>query len=150
MKKIKVLFNISNHPTDAWNDEQKEGWDVIDNIPFPHVDAEISAHNVQMMAEDVMHTLGEKMLAYDPDECDLYVYIAGEYTLSYNMVLYLAQYAIEYNQNKKMKEMQFPKLRLVIPASDRIINDDGTRAFVFRQWREVNLLNANPNKGGAI
>lgn len=152
MKKRRVLFNISNHPTDTWNDTQKWGWDIIDNIPFPHVGAELSSNEVQGLAKDIVYALAERLLQYPPDTCNVFVYVAGEYTTSYMIVLYLSQYAMGRKYDAWPDTGQMPELRLVVPASDRIVNKDGSREFVFLQWREIDLLlpiQGREPKGGA-
>ena len=43
---MKKLLVISNHPVEKWSDEQKEGWDVIEYIPFPNIPATMEKDSV--------------------------------------------------------------------------------------------------------
>ena len=128
MTKKRVLLNISNHPTETWNEMQRWGWGIIDNVPFPHVGAELSTDEVRTMADAIVNAITERLRFYPSDTYEVAVYVAGEYTLSYMVVLDLVEIVRSHDN-----------VHVVVPASDRIINKDGSREFVFLQWRELNI-----------
>jgi hypothetical protein len=63
----KLLLNISNHPSREWEDAQKEGWDIIVDIPFP------SALLEQMEGENSVSRAGDfsvvKVLFFKTNVC---------------------------------------------------------------------------------
>lgn len=107
------LINISNHPAETWTNEQKAGWDIIIDIPFPEVDPNFSTQDIADIATDIINDI---MPFIDGDTA---VYIAGDYSLSYALVLRLID-----------------KVRIVVPTTKRIIKD-GVRVFKFVRWRDV-------------
>ena len=119
---MKILINVSNHPVLTWKQEQRKGYDVIQEIPFPFVPGIATEQEVNELKEEVMKKLVSMIITYQKFDVD--VYVAGEYSLSYMILIDLI----------KWKNYPF---KIVVPSSDRIIKEDGTRDFVFCMWRTI-------------
>ena len=78
----KLLINVSNHPSSKWEEGQKQGWDVIIDIPFPSVDPSSSEEEVKKMASD-LHEAIFKIALEKGGEFDYYVMLQGEFSLCY-------------------------------------------------------------------
>jgi hypothetical protein len=76
---MKILINISNHPSARWSEEQKKGWDRIIDIPFPQISPEWGEETVHQMSYDIREQV-EKMKA----EVGIpFVMMQGEFSLCY-------------------------------------------------------------------
>ncbi len=126
---MKVLINHSNHPSIKWDDRQREDWDKIIDIPFPTVSPCADTDEVYALAKE--HC--EKILweIAEHEGCDVYVYVAGEYTYCYILHDLLKEY--------------LPSLKLAIPTTARMVmertKEDGTTekvsVFEFVRWRTI-------------
>ena len=113
------LLVISNHPPDRWSEEQRKGWDTIDYVPFPNVDAMADYDDVLDMAM----SLFEQIEMWIVDHEDGRVNIQGEYTLT-GMVVHMA----------------YPSHHWIFtyPTSNRVVEEkDGKKisTFKFVRWR---------------
>jgi hypothetical protein len=76
---MKILINISNHPSARWSEEQKRGWDRIIDIPFPPISPEWGEETVHQMSYDIREQV-EKIKA----EVGIpFVMVQGEFSLCY-------------------------------------------------------------------
>jgi hypothetical protein len=81
--KMKVLFNISNHPSKTWMDEQKKGWDIIFDVPFPEVFPDSNLNElVQAVLDEVYAKTCEAAI---PSEAVVCVMIKGDYGLAFKL-----------------------------------------------------------------
>ncbi len=85
MKSDKLFINLSNHPSELWNQDQLDAskpYGRIVDIPFPNVLPIYSIDDIKKLAE----TYVEKISAYDEE---VFVHIMGEMTFTYQMVTML-------------------------------------------------------------
>ena len=115
MKKIEKLLVISNHPPDKWSDDQKQGWDVIDYIPFPNITASLSKDAVIDLADDLICQIAQDF----PEHT---VTIQGEYSLTCSVISRLSNAG---------REPIFPTTERVVEEKDGV----KTSTFKFVQWR---------------
>jgi len=109
------LLVISNHPVNKWSDKQKEGWDVIEYIPFPNIPATMSKNDVLDLADGLVSQIIR-------DYQEHTVSIQGEFSLTCSVVCRLA------NAGRK----------IVFPTTERVVEEkDGvkTSTFKFVRWR---------------
>jgi len=135
----KLLFNISNHPSQEWEEKQREGWDQIIDIPFPSISPNMSMGEVWDLGVNIrasIHDLVRKeefgYLLWYP----IYVMVEGEFSLTFAITELLRQsgwFVI-----------------LAFPTSERIVEPDGRRQFKFTGWRFVSLRNAEIANSGFI
>ena len=122
------FINLSNHPSNNWlasqlQEAQKYG-EIID-IPFPHIDADISEHEVEKLAAEYC----EKIVALNP----AVVMVQGEFTFTYSVVRKLSAVGIT----------------CVASCSNRIAKetkkDDGTilreSVYEFKRFRPYEINN---------
>lgn len=81
MVKLSKFINLSNHPSENWlesqlNEAQRYG-EIMD-IPFPHIDADISEYEVEKLAAEYC----KKIVALKP----AIVMVQGEFTFTYSVV----------------------------------------------------------------
>jgi hypothetical protein len=124
----KVLFNISNHPSQDWGEKQREGWDKIIDIPFPSVDPHMSMGEVWEIAEQIISEVGKRAWEIDvglKHQEPIFVLCEGEYsfTLAFTEAIRLTGWFVIF----------------AFPTSRRIVFPDGRRQFEFVGWRFVHL-----------
>lgn len=76
-----MIINISNHPSDTWDNLQKEAgskYGEIIDIEFPIMSAQLDEEEVEKLANDY----ADKVTKYYPEA----VMIQGEYTFTYRLV----------------------------------------------------------------
>ena len=144
------LLNISNHPSASWADEQKKGWDVITDIPFPAVspsgDSAYVGTLARLVFKQVIRGLYEeyrRVIHWGPacpaPERDRRIvrhllsnvvcHVAGEYCMFYALVSLIRRHGG----------------KCVVACSERqaveTAEEDGSVRksviFTFRRWREV-------------
>ena len=121
---MKYLISICNHATTTWHKDQKKEWDYIVDIKFPNVPADIPTEVVNTMSK-YLHTHVTshiEIIKLDDKNAEIYVYVAGEFTLSYYLFWRLIKAGIN----------------IIVPASERIIDKHNVRSFKFNQWRVIN------------
>ncbi|MBW7889540.1 MAG: hypothetical protein LC115_08305 [Bacteroidia bacterium] len=121
-KTMKIIINLSNHPSSSWSEAQKAGWDVIDDIQFPAVEFEtdIKGEAVRIVGEIV-----------DKYRCEDYrmitVMVQGQSVLTFAIVLRLLRLGF----------------RVVAAYTERntTVNPDGTKTvkFDFGGWQDYSL-----------
>jgi|GEM_PF-374258 len=118
----KLLLNISNHPSREWEDEQKEGWDIIVDIPFPSVGSKLSQADVYLLAQKLFQQITAELEKIGiGEETYIYIMLEGEFSLTYMLTRLLLE-------SKKSFNFAFP-------INERIIREDGVREFHFSGWR---------------
>ena len=136
MKKVKVLVNCSNHPSNRWSAEQKENWDIITDVPFPEVPAYLDTldRKYQEILADTRHRILKAFdsVTFPPDvEVQKFLMLQGEFSLCYKL------FAERY--------YSFDEIVFVIPTTERVAEEvtkpDGTTekktTFKFVRWRIV-------------
>ncbi len=108
-----VLINVSNHPSNEWSGEQKNGWNEIIDVPFPKIDPNASCDEI----EETAYKLYEKIIRIHnlKSESSVFVMLVGEFSLCYILYDVLKQKGIG----------------IAIPATER--KPDGS--FNFVNWR---------------
>lgn len=122
---MKVLVNYTNHSSANWTDKQREGWDIIIDIPFPQIPANHSADDVAPLADTAKNILTEidKEYLY----CQKYLCLQGEYTFCYLFIL-------------KYWNLFSGRWKLAIPTTERIVvekNGEKISKFEFQRWRFI-------------
>lgn len=121
-----MFVNLSNHPSNKWNDEQldaavKLAGKVVD-YPFPDVSPMWSVEKIRQVAVEIVSDI---LFKYDRE--NLVVHVAGEFTLCFAIVSYL----------------QSRGVRCVASCTFRQVEDkaDGSKLSVFKfiQFREYTL-----------
>jgi hypothetical protein len=132
-KMEKLLLNISNHPSREWEDKQKEGWDIIVDIPFPSVGVELSEADIALVATKLFQQIIWKLEEIGlGEQTNVYILLEGEYSLTYMLTRLLLE-------SKKSFFFAFP-------ISERIVKEDGRREFHFSGWRIFPILEEEKTK----
>lgn len=127
---MKHLLVISNHAPNKWSNEQKEGWDKIDYIPFPNVPANATTTEViEKYANPIAAEIGAFYNECDNMNAEGYITIQGEFSLC--KIIF--------------DVLHGEKVKFVFPTTERIaveeIQPDGSvqkkSVFKFSQWREM-------------
>ncbi len=126
---MRVLFNISNHPSDKWGEKQiqaaKELADVIKDLHFPNVPPKAPAEYVTITAMDIAKSIENEKQTKGVSE--VMVHVMGEMTLTYGLVVALRGKGI----------------RCFASCTERIVTElpDGTKQskFDFVQFREYGV-----------
>ena len=120
-----MLLNISNHPSNRWDDKQMSAaisdWFEVMDYPFPQIDPAMHTNDVCKLAEDIFNEINN-----DPKYEDVTaVMIQGEFSLVINLANIFHAAGIE----------------VVVATSERntVENPDGTKTvkFEFCQFRTV-------------
>lgn len=78
-----IFYNISNHPSDKWSDEQKAAAlkmaDNIADVPFPNIDPHMTREMIKSVALNMIYSM-------DCDAC-IRVHVMGESGFTYRLVL---------------------------------------------------------------
>lgn len=114
-----MLLNLSNHPSDSWQDEQMKAaiseFGSVQDLPFPKIDPEWSSSDVVRLVEDYEIRIRK----IDPKA----VHIMGELTFTFTLVNRLKTIGI----------------RCIASTTERIVSEDGngnkTSKFRFVQFR---------------
>jgi hypothetical protein len=136
MKSTKVLVNCSNHPSSKWSEDQKYGWDIIIDVPFPEVSPYLDTNDQKY--QDIIIMLKDAIIkafanAPVPAGVDFqeYLMLQGEFSVCYNLF--------------KIRNIAFPNVTFVVPTTERvveeIVKEDGTvekkTQFKFIKWRMI-------------
>jgi len=115
---MRILINVSNHPSSSWSDEQKFGWDKIIDI---FLSMEMS--DIVGLAYKVYWQIEEICKNKSPGDY-IGVMLQGEYTFCY--VLFLKLISL---------------VDIYVPVSRRNVveNPDGSKTvkFKFEGWRKI-------------
>lgn len=88
-----MLINLTNHPSEKWQTEQKEAaimlYGNIIDVPFPVVPPETSEDDVASLAEQTV----QKVISISNGQ-SVTVHVMGEMTLTYSLVKRLQQNGI--------------------------------------------------------
>lgn len=119
----KVFINISNHPSEEWDEAQTTAakeYGPIKDIAFPSIPTEADSDAIDKMAKAVIRDIFEE---YD-DTTDITVHVMGEMTLTFTLVSMLKACGI----------------RCVASTTDRKVNELGKgqriSEFSFARFRE--------------
>lgn len=80
------FINLTNHPSDKWNEDQKRAaqcYGAIEDLPFPEVDPEGGEDYVRALSDRLV----EQVIERRPDA----VLCQGEFTLAYSVIRKLQQ-----------------------------------------------------------
>lgn len=125
---VKYLFNLSNHPVVNWSEEQKAGWDAIDDIQFPNIEPSADASNVYSLAYTYVREIVERMNSIRESNPShffyFYVMLQGEFTFCYILFSLIKEYVNG----------------IAIPSTERVVvkkNGKKTSVFKFVRWRII-------------
>ena len=136
MKSTKVLVNCSNHPSSKWSENQKYGWDIIIDVPFPEVSPYLDPNDLEY--QEILTNLKDaiiKAFANAPVPAGVnfkeYLMLQGEFSVCYKLF--------------KMRNIAFPNVTFVVPTTERvveeIVKEDGMvekkTQFKFIRWRLI-------------
>ena len=129
---MRVLFNISNHPSDKWGEKQiaaaKELADVIKDCQFPNVPPKATSYEVRTTALEIANTIAKQKHFQDVE--GITVHVMGEMTLTFAIVAAL--------QNLNLD------IRCIASCTERIVTEmpDGTKQskFEFVQFRTYQAI----------
>lgn len=118
-----VFLNISNHPSEDWDEAQRkaaEAMGTIQDMPFPDIPVNATDESIEKLARKTAREIFKK---YD-DDTKLVVHVMGEMTFTFHLVSILKNCGIE----------------CVAACSKRMVKDlgDGKRLsqFRFSQFRK--------------
>ena len=125
-----VLFNISNHPSNGWSNEQRRDWDEIVDISFPNIPAQDGMLEVEnaacYIASDVVQSMRNRGIER------AFISLQGDYSFCHVFQQQL-NFVLDDSCNRQLD------ISFVFPTSERRVveNEDGTitRTFQFVQWR---------------
>lgn len=127
----KWLINISNHPSDKWEPEQKQGWDRIIDVPFPKIDPTWDVDTPDFLRELVnIEEQVINVLLEANHKAKVFVMLQGEFSFCYMLF-------------DRLRSGY--KLSFAIPTTDRVVKEvkqpDGTvvkqAQFKFVRWRVI-------------
>lgn len=116
-----MLINISNHPSYAWSEAQKEAakeYGVIVDLPFPVVDADVDEDYIASLADE--YVVKVKQISVGKS---VTIHLMGEMTLTFALLKRLQKegfcciastskrIVLEYEPNHKEVIFQFEKFR---------------------------------------
>jgi len=138
---MKVLINLSNHPSSNFTKEQKEfnklNYDKVVDFSFPKImntfHEEEFLSIAQSKIEGITNYIRCDLFAYDYPE-DLYVdiMICGEWGMTY-LLVNQAKELQKYWQKAKMNRVY---MDVVYPSSERIILErDGKTTHIFHFYK---------------
>jgi len=136
VKPIKVLVNCSNHPSSKWTEDQKYGWDIIIDIPFPEVSPYLDTSDQKYrgilvyLKDAIIKAFANAPVPAGVDFQE-YLMLQGEFSVCYNLF--------------KMRNIAFPNVTFVVPTTERVVEkitkSDGTTKkktqFKFIKWRLI-------------
>jgi len=136
MKKKKILVNCSNHPSVRWSEEQRAGWDVIVDVPFPDVKPHWDTLDKGYL-DTLANLRGAILTAFEnarqTGDAEEYLMLQGEFSVCYSLF--------------KERYTTFSGVRFVVPTTVRLsvipeeTLPDGTvrktQVFRFVRWRIV-------------
>jgi len=136
IKIAKVLVNCSNHPFSKWSEDQKYGWDVIIDIPFPEVNPYLDTNDTKYQ-NILINLKGAIIKAFINASTSV-----GDDFLEYLMLQ--GEFSICYKLFKIIKE-EYPEITFVVPTTERVVEEvtkpDGTTekktTFKFVRWRII-------------
>jgi len=124
-----MFFNISNHPSQNWGEEQisaakKLGGKIVD-IPFPNIDPNFGSDDIWELGQDILDIIQEFVSGISGH----YFMIQGEFSLCYQLFKEISQFGG----------------RVVVATTERkvveTVNPNGTVSktaqFKFVQFRKV-------------
>ena len=118
-----IFVNCSNHPSEGWQDSQKnaalEYGEIVD-IPFPNVDSRITNEELDALVDDTVN----KIMEYKPKA----VMLMGEFVTSYKIVNKLKE------NNIKVLVSVTERNSKEVKGSDGVITK--TSVFDFKGFRE--------------
>jgi len=76
------LVNLSNHPSEKWNDQQKAGWGGIIDIPFPEIMIDSNFDRIADSMYDKVKNM--KVIDLNPSNCT--IMIQGQHPATFSMV----------------------------------------------------------------
>lgn len=120
----KALINHTNHPSEKWDEKQKEGWDKIIDVAFPEIPPEASSVEVAEVVKRKMDVILSHAKELKQENYEVYLMLQGEYTYCYLFIRNLSGEWID---------------AIAIPTTKRIVEEkpDGTKVskFEFVKWR---------------
>lgn len=118
-----IFVNCSNHPSNGWQDSQKnaalEYGEIVD-VPFPNVDSRITNEELDALVDDTVN----KIMEYKPKA----VMLMGEFVTSYKIVNKLKE------NNIKVLVSVTERNSKEVKGSDGVITK--TSVFDFKGFRE--------------
>jgi hypothetical protein len=120
------LINLSNHPSDAWDKEQKALWAEIIDIRFPDISPTATVEEIQELVLQYANRI--KVEIEEDAETPLYLHLAGEYTFCYIL-------------NAQLSDV----IPLAVACTARVKTEEllptgvvkSTTQFKFIQWRII-------------
>jgi len=124
----KVLINVSNHPSEAWSQEQKAGWDEIFDIQFPAVNPNLDTldaeyQNIELELKRKIYQKRVDIYRMFGEKTHIGLCLQGEFSLCYRLF-------------KQLHDA----FRFYIPTTERtVVEKDNTKTSVFKfvRWRVV-------------
>ena len=137
----KLLINCSNHPSLKWSAEQKEGWDIIIDVPFPAIDPrwEVNSEEYVLALVNARNAILDALSLPEYKEYEKYIMLQGEFSFCYLM----------YHKLSLLDSYSFKSF--VIPTTERVIEEQvengickKVATFKFVMWREIKKWVLNP------
>lgn len=121
-----MLINLSNHPSDIWDREQKstaeKQFGIIRDLPFPDVDPMADENEINSLANRLVKRCRE-ILEAQPSSLTHAVHVMGEMTLTFAVVKKLQKHHIQcvasttqrivsmHDKNQKSSSFKFCRFR---------------------------------------
>jgi len=140
---MKKLLVISNHPVEKWSDEQKEGWDIIEYIPFPNVSPQLGRQAAKDAAISLLDTIRARIENIE----GVSLYRFREYDGDYNLAMWWetvehvpSDWKLSIQGEFSLCNELFQRVgeHCVFPTTERVVEEkDGvkTSTFKFVRWR---------------
>jgi len=131
---MKLLINCSNHPSLKWSEEQKEGWDIIIDVPFPAIDPrwDTTSEEYLLALVGTRNTILDVLSNHEYLELEKHIMLQGEFSLCYLL----------YSKLSLLDSLFFDGF--VVPTTERVVEEkveDGvckkTAVFRFVMWRHI-------------
>ncbi|WP_353684354.1 hypothetical protein V4D30_00800 [Thermodesulfovibrio sp. 3907-1M] len=121
---MRILINHTNHPSQKWDEKQKEYWSEIIDLPFPSIDPKATTEEVDTIAMINFLEIDKiaKEITDKNSNASIFIMLQGEFTYCY--LLY-----------QKIRN-KFP---IAIPTTERKViekeNGEKISIFEFVRWR---------------
>lgn len=117
------LVNVSNHPSSKWTDEQKKGYPVIHDIPFPNISPTIWQNELDEMVTEFMIAIMDIINKNSEIGIETHAMIMGEMVFTYRLVTALKLRGVVCLASTSEREVEEK------PNGEKIVR------FTFKGWR---------------
>ncbi len=134
-KILKLLINVSNHPSEKWSEKQKAGWDKIVDLPFPQIPPDWNANQVLDIAKEYYQRING--IKYEHKDYITCICLQGEFTFCYLLFALFILNPKNYEREKQQRFAIPTTERKVVETQDSEGKTIKQSVFEFVKWRII-------------